>query len=79
MISRDVGQVPKRFDEAVLDVSSAEQIDVERLGVFSILNFSDCHHSLPERGHIRFRSLREGPRRLEECGLLTGSNDNVFE
>jgi hypothetical protein len=23
--------------------------------------------------------LREGARRLEECGLLTVSNDNVFE
>ena len=66
----------------VLDVSSAEQIDVEPLGVFWILNFSDGHHRLldtAERANMRFWSLREGARRLEECGLLTVSNDNVFE
>jgi winged helix-turn-helix len=66
----------------VLDVSSAEQIDVERLGIFWILNFSDGHHSLldtTERAYMPFWSLREGARRLEECGLLTVSNDNVFE
>lgn len=39
MIARDVRQEPNPFDETVLGVSSAEQIDVEQLGIFWILNF----------------------------------------
>jgi hypothetical protein len=74
--------VPNRFDEAVLDVSSAEQIDVERLGILLDLDFFGWPYSLlgaVERAHMPFWSLREGARRLEECGLLTVSNYNVFE
>jgi aminopeptidase-like protein len=56
--------------------------DVERLGLFWILNFSDGHHSLldiAERAHMPFWNLREGARRLKECGLLTVANNNVIE
>jgi aminopeptidase-like protein len=56
--------------------------DVERLGLFWILNFSDGHHSLldiAERARMPFWNLREGARRLEECGLLTIANDNVIK
>jgi aminopeptidase-like protein len=65
-----------------LDVSGAEQIDVERRGTFWILIFSDGHHNLhdaAERCPYTFWRLRERSRRFEECGLLTMSNDNVFE
>jgi aminopeptidase-like protein len=56
--------------------------DVERLGLFWILNFSDGHHSLSdiaERAHLPFWNLREGAQRLKECGLLTVANGNVIE
>jgi len=56
--------------------------DADRLGLFWILNFSDGNHSLldiAERAHMPFWSLREGARRLEECGLLTVWNDNDVE
>ena len=54
--------------------------DAEALGLFWILNFSDGHHSLldiSERARMPFWSLREGARRLEECGLLTVAKDNI--
>jgi aminopeptidase-like protein len=56
--------------------------DVERLGLFWILNFSDGRHSLldiAERARMPFWNLREGARRLEECGLLTVADNNVIE
>jgi len=56
--------------------------DAKRLGLFWILNFSDGHHSLldiAERAHMPFWNLREGARRLKECGLLTLANSNVID
>jgi aminopeptidase-like protein len=55
--------------------------DVERLGLFWILNFSDGRHSLldiAQRAHLPFWHLHEGARRLEECGLLAVVNANVI-
>jgi aminopeptidase-like protein len=56
--------------------------DAERLGLFWILNFSDGHHSLldiAERADMPFWNLREGARRLEECGLLRVADDNAIK
>jgi aminopeptidase-like protein len=53
--------------------------DAERLGLFWILNFSDGRHSLldiAERARMPFWQLREGARRLVDCGLLTVVNGN---
>jgi aminopeptidase-like protein len=47
------------------------------LGLFWILNFSDGRHSLldiAERARLPFWRLREGARRLEECGLIERVN-----
>jgi len=52
--------------------------DAERLGLFWILNFSDGRHSLldiAERAQLPFWQLREGARRLEDCGLLESVSD----
>jgi aminopeptidase-like protein len=51
--------------------------DAEPLGLFWILNFSDGQHSLldiAERAHMPFWRLREGARRLEQCGLIKEVN-----
>ncbi len=34
---------------------------------------------IAEGAHMLFWNLREGAWRLEECGLLTVTNDNVIE
>lgn len=53
--------------------------EADRLGLFWILNFSDGRRSLldiAERAAMPFWQLREGARRLEECGLLSVADDD---
>jgi len=56
--------------------------EAQPLGIFWILSFSDGHHNLldiAERAQMPFWRLREGARRLEECGLITEVNTRVVE